>query len=109
MPVRGGWIVTNEPTRRTVIWNVCDYCSCYCYPKLESPCVCGEPEKSLRGWISGSIKTPMTEVQREWCLSEIDSVEGYVRKDYEASKDDELARGVICAWRDYARDKGLAC
>lgn len=54
------------------------------------------------------IKDKMTPEQREWCLSEIDNVEGYERSNYATLPDDLLANGVLCAWMDYCRDKGLA-
>jgi hypothetical protein len=81
-------------------------CICYANP---SGCVCGKTEKALRAWASpeAALILPMTLQQREWCLSEIDSVEGHSREDYRASTDGELARGVIGAWLDYCRDKGL--
>jgi len=87
---------------------------CHCYPDQEreandrgcSMCVCGDTEKALRGWMSGRITAPMTPEQREWCLSEIGSVEGYDRADYEGETDAGLARNVIGAWMDYCRDKG---
>jgi hypothetical protein len=49
----------------------------------------------------------MTAEQRDWCLNEIASVEGYSRSDFEGECDGGLARGVLDAWRDYCRDKGL--
>lgn len=83
--------------------------SCVCYKEeAHMPCVCGMSERALRAWSGGVVEIePMTPEQREWCLSEIDSVEGYARKDYEASDDGRLARGVLSAWHDYCRDKGL--
>jgi hypothetical protein len=45
--------------------------------------------------------------QREWCLSEIDAVEGYSRWDYETASDSDVARATLGAWTDYCRDKGL--
>lgn len=50
----------------------------------------------------------MTKKQREYCLNEIGRVEGYDRNDYLRCTDKELANAVLCAWLDYARDKGLA-
>jgi hypothetical protein len=71
-------------------------------------CVCGMTERALRWWMSPHHTwMPMTPEQREWCLAEIDSVEGYRRADYEDVPDSQLARGVLDAWRDYCRDKGL--
>lgn len=51
---------------------------------------------------------PMTPEQREWCLSEIDQVEGYERADHEASSDEALADAVLAAWTDFCRDKGMS-
>lgn len=88
---------------------------CHCFPEEEQAanergkthCVCGESEKALRGWSNGRITAPMTLEQREWCLTEIDNVEGRDRSDYEKATDGELARYVLDAWVDYCRDKGL--
>ena len=44
---------------------------------------------------------------REWCLREIAKVEGYGREAYETVPDAKLAAGVLHAWTDYCRDKGL--
>jgi hypothetical protein len=49
----------------------------------------------------------MTAVQREWCLNEIGSVEGYDRKDYEHYTNADLASAVLNAWSDYCQDKDL--
>ena len=57
----------------------------------------------------GETPLPAMNVQqREWCLHEINAVEGWNRDDYEAVPDQELARAVVQAWGDYARDKGVA-
>lgn len=88
---------------------------CHCYPEEEKAanaigtthCVCGESEKALRGWINNRIQTPMTPAQREWCLKEIDNVEGFDRLDYLNETDAQLALGVISAWKSYCEDKGL--
>lgn len=76
---------------------VCDWPSCVCLPA----------ERALRS-MQDRPGHYMNAPQREWCLSEISSVEGYDRKDYERSDDSEIARGVLSAWTDYCRDKGLA-
>lgn len=89
---------------------------CHCYPQEEKEanqrgethCVCGVSEKALRGWLNGRIQTPMTPEQREWCYKEIDAIEAHDRADYEKGTDSELAMGVLNAWMDYCRDKGLA-
>lgn len=49
----------------------------------------------------------MTPDQREWCLVEIESVEGFDRKQHEGSADADLAREVLAAWLEYCRDKGM--
>lgn len=95
--------------------NCPEVAHCHCYPEQEreanargtTHCVCGESEKALRGWLNERIPTPMTAEQREWCLREIDSVEGFDRKDYYGTSDAVLAAGVLSAWQDYCRDKGL--
>jgi len=96
----GGLKVTPE------IPNCPSSLNCYCYSDRCEPCVCGITEKALRGW-SADLLPPMTKEQREWCLQEIDSVEGYERKTWETVGDGLLANGVLNAWRDYCRDKGM--
>jgi hypothetical protein len=74
--------------------------------KLSRECVCGPSERVLRAVIdTGDIR--LTPEQREWCLSEIASVEGYSRADYEGTHDVDIAHGVLDAWTDFCRDKGL--
>lgn len=70
-------------------------------------CACGPEERALRGWIAGRSTQPMTAAQREYCFAEIERVEGYTRAEYEGADDALLARGVLDAWTDYCRDKGL--
>lgn len=86
-----------------------DYCclSDDCYAR--SGCVCGRDERVLRAYLDEVIVSLMTPQQREWCLSEINCVEGYNRKDYESVTDIELARGVLAAWKTFCEDKGLLC
>lgn len=79
--------------------------SCSCYEDRE--CECGQTERALRAWSGGQYQQPMTSEQREWCLGEIDNVEGFTRESFVAASDADLARGVIDAWLDYCRDKGL--
>lgn len=94
----------------------CPQCSgCHCYPEEEKAanlaggthCICGDTEKALRRWANGSLIVPMTKEQRDWCLEEIDGVEGYSKADYQNDSDGELARIVLTAWSDYCREKGL--
>lgn len=69
-------------------------------------CVCPDTERALRRVIAdGSIK--LDAEQREWCLREIDKVEGHGRNDYVGADDSTVAAGVLNAWVDYCRDKGL--
>lgn len=79
-----------------------------CVCQMEGSCLCTSEERVLRMYGSRSPKLPpMTPEQREECLSEIGRVEGYDRRDYEKRDDSQLANGVLCAWTDYCRDKGL--
>lgn len=75
-----------------------------------SVCVCGTAsnERALRGYLSDDNLPAMTKEQRKFCLDEIGRVEGYNADDYRGCNDKELANAVLCAWLDYARDKGLA-
>lgn len=79
---------------------------CKCWdPNDDCGCVCGVTEKVLRAVVRQDVG--LTPEHREWCLNEINSIEGYSRADYESEEDRYLANGVLCAWTDYARDKGL--
>lgn len=79
-----------------------------CAPDYPGGCVCPPAEMALRGWSDRRDGMPaMTADQREWCLNEIGQVEGYQRAEYESCDDADLARGVLDAWTDYCRDKGL--
>lgn len=68
-------------------------------------CICGDSERVLRAIQRGEVK--LDDEQREWCMQEIDKVEGYSRAHYDMADDYMLASGVLCAWTDYCRDKGL--
>lgn len=90
--------------------NVLDPGGCPCGYLADSEygvCVCIPSERVLRLYAGGAAMPALTTEQRTACLDEIAHVEGYERKDYEASSDSELARGVLYAWADYCRDKGL--
>lgn len=80
------------------------YVEC-CSSEDVGECACGKAERYLR-YLLNSGK-PLTDEQRAWCLSEIERVEGYDRADYEAEPSHVVARGVLNAWTDYCRDKGL--
>ncbi len=79
---------------------------CVCYDD-DTSCVCLDAERTLRAYIASVPMPPMTPEQREACLDEIGRVEGYDRADYATSTDADLARGVLAAWTDFCRDKGL--
>lgn len=49
----------------------------------------------------------MNTEQREFCLREIDRIEGYKRAEHESEDDSDLANTTLSAWTDYCRDKGL--
>jgi hypothetical protein len=81
--------------------------TCICYPNMGiEGCMCGKTERALRMWSGGNTKE-MTGEQREWCMQEIDSVEGHDRISRAHDTDAELARAVLTVWQDYCRDKGL--
>lgn len=76
---------------------------CVCnYP---GGCICPDAERALRAIQRGDYE--LTDAAREWCLAEIDKVEGYARAQYEDVADRHVAGGVLDAWTDYCRDKGL--
>lgn len=83
--------------------------TCLCFPEGEG-CVCLDSERACRAYaypLPEMPMPPMTPVQREECLAEIATVEGYERTDYDACTDQDLAHGVLSAWQSYCRDKGL--
>ena len=84
--------------------NFCGECPCYGIPE---ECACMEAEAVLRCYIAGYVQTAMSPAQRETCLQEIEQVESFRREDYAEATDRDLARGVLDAWVDYCRDKGL--
>lgn len=80
-------------------------CRCFDLDTEMVDCMCGDSERVLRAIQRGEIR--LTDNQREWCKAEIDKVEGYSRDEYALADDLTLALGVLSAWTDYARDKGL--
>lgn len=83
---------------------------CPCFgSEFAGACICDDVEKALRAYSSPHYHPhPMTPEQREWCRAELDGIEGHSRADSgENPTDDLLARCVLWAWQDYARDKGL--
>lgn len=92
---------TNPEKTMEVRWPKVPCCMTY----SDDACVCGTEERYLREVCAG--EGGLTAPQREWCLSEIGRVEGWDRAEHETDSDKELARNVLSAWTDYARDKGL--
>ncbi len=82
------------------------YSDCFCYGDNEG-CACGPEEKALRLFADGLVSEAMSPSDREWCLSEIERVEGHERAEHTTDTDRELANGVLTAWTDFCRDKGL--
>lgn len=81
---------------------------CCCSVGEAVGCQCGPIERVLRTYMNNpSELPPMNPTQREWCLLEIKSVEGYNSKEHETDTDAQLARTVLSAWMDYCRDKGM--
>jgi len=78
---------------------------CRCFEPSDMGCMCGDSERVLRAIQRGEIR--LDDEQREWCKEQISAVEGYSRSEYEIADDYTLAAGVLSAWTDYARDKGL--
>lgn len=76
-----------------------------CCANGDHECICGPDERAIRAAIRGEIT--LTEAQREYCLAEIGQVEGYDRAKHVRDTDVQLARNVLGAWTDFARDKGL--
>jgi hypothetical protein len=76
-------------------------------PGMRSWCVCSPEEKALRAWAYHGRTEAMTAEQRAWCLGQIRQVEGYASADHVGDSDAALAKVVLGAWRDYARDIGV--
>lgn len=87
----------NLPSAPCACWDPQD--------QAEIGCVCGDSERVLRHIVRTHGK--LSDDQREWCLREIDQVEGHSRADFKLCDDATIAAGVMSAWVDYARDKGL--
>jgi len=82
-----------------------DGCICPGMGGEDGGCVCPKAERALRAISRGDYE--LTDEAREWCLDQIASVEGYERSHYKDEADRHVARGVLDAWTDYCRDKGL--
>ena len=80
---------------------------CICYGPDAGGCLCPDTERVLRAYIAGRPMPPMTLEQREFCLTEISSIESFSRDEYKDANDTDLARGVLEAWASYCQDIGL--
>ena len=63
-------------------------------------------EDELFAFANERTGRPMTENEREWCLDQITQAEGHEREHYVGCSNKQLARSVLTAWVDIARDKG---
>jgi hypothetical protein len=101
----------SEAIGRWVLTHGKDYGIVIAAPGEENAVLKPEPieldEDALFAFSGQTTGRPMRPGEREWCLQEIASVEGYERKDYEGCDDRGVARGVLSAWVDFARDKGV--
>ena len=77
-----------------------------CMGRVDVNCLCGPDERVLRGYTAGTVTAPMTRGQRAWCIGEFIRVEGNTAGMVEGMSDRGLARAVLGAWLDEARDKG---
>jgi hypothetical protein len=68
-------------------------------------CICTHDERVVRGYVRGEITMPMTEQQREYCISTADwAGEGhYNRKELSEMNDKDLATALLNAWMLYAQ------
>lgn len=80
---------------------------CYCWDvSMCQQCVCTDAEKMLRV-IADNEVSPLTPEEKQECFAEIDKVEGYSSSLVANGSDQQIARTVLAAWADYARDKGM--
>lgn len=105
---RGSEMTTEGITESVEMnWPVTDACQCF---GSEWTCMCGPLERVLRiyAYQATHALPAMTPKQKEWCVNEIVYCsEGTTRRDVEGGDDQQLARAVLSAWLDFARDKGL--
>ncbi len=76
-----------------------------CCPCADAQGVGAGAERVLRHIVHVGGK--LTDRQREWCMSEINKVEGHCSADVVQADDATVAAEVLCAWLDYCRDKGM--
>lgn len=85
-------------------------CQCHgsTYVPTPADCICQATERFVRayGYDEKGELPRLTPEQRTWMLDEVGRVEGYSRDEHEADTDRWLAKTVLSAWRDHARDKG---
>lgn len=78
-----------------------------CQCGFKDYCICSPAERALRAWAYNDYKEIMNQEQRNWCLGQINKVEGYDALSCAGLSDKWLAWEVLRAWTDYCRDKGL--
>lgn len=85
---------------------------CACIPVVEFfdyGCVCGPDERFLRHLARGWSDYVMTTEQKTWCAAEIRACGDATHQPdhFDDYDDQDMAKAVLSAWSDYARDKGL--
>jgi len=86
------------------VFNLTENCKCICFDN-EMACICQTNERFVRNYIAGNVTEPMTEAQREYCISTADWCwEGaYTREELEKLSDKDLAYNLMDAWLTYAQ------
>lgn len=83
---------------------------CLCRPEpAAAGCACNADERALRAWAYNGHAAPMTAEQRAWCADQVRRCGDATDQpdSFDDATDEQLARAVLCAWQDFARDKGL--
>ena len=85
-------------------------CQCFDvdYVKING-CVCNLQERVLRAYANGMKLRPMADDERAWCIEEaVDASEGSRDESQLTSiTDQNLAKEVLSAWKEYAQSQGL--
>jgi hypothetical protein len=92
----------------TPLDHLAEKIGCVCLPG-EDLCCCPNGEQVLRAYayVEDTSLPLMNMDQHAWCVAQIESVEGHSADGHEPLTDRDLASGVLEAWADFARDKGL--
>lgn len=72
-------------------------------------CACDTDERALRAWAYNGHTVPMTAEQKAWCADQVRRCSDATDQpdSFDDHTDEQLARAVLSAWQDFARDKGL--